>query len=503
MATLTLPSITWSWLWIASGWGLHILCFVLVTLHSLRSRREPSSSLVWIFLAWSIPFVGPLLYVSIGVDRVPDKGFKKHINDQLFLEEREAKEEEALPLAYWHAVHRKSVHGKAESELGRELNKAMDTILPEYPMLTGNDIQPLVTGDEAYPKMLEAIESAESHIHLQSFIIQNDKTGRRFMRALARKAIKGVKVRVLFDRFGSTQAFLTGLIWHYRKVPNMTVVGWTQANPLKRQFQLNLRNHRKTLIIDGKLAFTGGINLHRENITRRKKQPIRDYHFELQGPVVQELQYSFLRDWYFMTDENADELLKEENFPTIASAGKISARLLNSGPTSEKESITDIVFMAITQAHKQILMVTPYFVPPPDIIRALRSAALRGIDVRLITPAKNNHIYAGLAERSFYEDLLESGVRIFNRAPPFMHAKAMLIDNHCAIVGTANLDVRSLRLNYETNIVVYNEAFSDKMKRIVLDDEAQSEEVILAQWRIRPAWKRMAENLAFLLSPVL
>jgi len=476
---------------------------VLVCLHSLRSRREPSSTLLWIFLAWLLPFVGPLLYVSIGVDRVPDKGFRKQVNDERFLAERDSREEDALPLAYWHAVHQESVRGLPESELGRELSKAMDAILPEYPLLKGNAASPLVTGDEAYPRMLQAIESAQDHVHLQSFIIQNDKTGRKFMRALACKARNGVRVRVLFDRFGSTQAFLTGFLRRYRKVPNLTIVGWTQANLLKRQFQVNLRNHRKALIVDGERAFAGGINLHRENTTRRRKAPIRDYHFELRGPVVQELQYSFLRDWYFMTDESTDVLLRREHFPTIDPVGTITARLLNSGPASEGEAITDIIFMAIVAARKQVLIVTPYFVPPPDIMRALRSAALRGIDVRLITPGKNNHIYAGLAGRSLYEELLEAGVRIFHREPPFMHAKAMLIDGCCSIVGTANWDIRSLRLNYETDVVIHDEGFTDEMKRIVLEDEAKSKEIDLARWRARPAWKKMAENLAFLMTPIL
>jgi cardiolipin synthase A/B len=488
--------------WFAIWWGLHALSFALVCLHCLQRRREATSAILWIFVSWSFPIIGPILYLTLGIDRLPHKGFHKRTHDARLLEERKARED-ALPLAYWRTVHAEAVHGTPETELDQELSHVMDAVAPEYPFLSGNAVLAHVTGDELFPRMLQAIDQATHHIHLQSFIIQNDVTGREFMEHLAAKARSGIKVRLLYDRFGSTRAVFSGLFRRYRRVPNLDIAGWTQVNPLKRRFQLNLRNHRKALIVDGQRAFVGGINLHRQNTTRVNKAPIRDYHFELTGPIVQEIQYAFMKDWYFMTNESPEVLLQDVNFPSITTKGDCLARVICSGPTSELRTIADVFFMAIVRARRQILIVTPYFVPPYDILRALRSAAIRGVDVRIIVPAKNNHIYAGWASRALYDELIQSGVRVFERAPPFLHAKAMIIDDRVSIVGTANWDVRSLRLNYETNIAVHDEAFANALKRIVLDDEAQSEEVTLAVWRQRPQWHRLAENACALMTPIL
>ena len=488
--------------WVATWSALHALSFGLVCLHCLQTRREATSSILWIFVSWSFPIIGPMLYLTVGVDRVPQMGFHKRRQDARLLEAREATEE-TLPLAYWRAVHSESVHATPTTELGEELNRAMDAVAPEYPLLTGNLIGSHVTGDELYPRMLQAIDQATHHIHLQCFIIQNDTIGRSFMDHLADKARSGVQVRLLYDRFGSTQAVFSGLFRRYRKIPNMRIAGWTQVSPFKRRFQINLRNHRKALVVDGERAFIGGINMQAKNTTRGTKAPIRDYHFELTGPVVQEVQYAFMKDWFYITNENSRTLLKPVYFPSITVKGGSLARLVCSGPTSELQTIADVFFTAIVRARKQILIVTPYFVPPYDILRALRSAAIRGVDVRIILPARSNHVYAGWASRALYDELLQSGIRLFRRSPPFMHAKGMVVDDHISIVGTANWDVRSLRLNYETNISIHDEAFANSLKRIILDDEAQSDEVNLAGWRERPSWHRLAENACSLMTPVL
>ncbi len=488
--------------WFATWTALHALSFSLVCLDCLKTRREATSAISWIFVSWSFPIIGPVLYLTVGVNRVPKMGFHKSSHDARLREAREANEE-ALPLAYWRTIHSDSVHGTPATDLDKELCHAMDAITSELPLLTGNAIFSLVTGDELFPRMRQAIDQAKHHVHLQSFIIQNDATGRAFMDCLAAKARSGVQVRLLYDRFGSTQARLTGLFRRYRKVPNLKIAGWTQVSPLKRQFQINLRNHRKALIVDGQRAFLGGINLHHENTTRTSGLAIRDYHFEFEGPIVQEIQYAFMKDWYYMTNEDSEILLRDVYFPSITIRGDALARLVCSGPTEQLQTIADVFFSAIVRARKQILIVTPYFVPPYDILRALRSAAIQGVDIRIILPARNNHIYAGWASRALYDELLQSGVRIFERRPPFIHAKALIVDDSVSIVGTANWDVRSLRLNYETNVSIHDEVFANSLKRIVLDDEARSTEVTLEGWRKRPQWHRLAENACSLMTPIL
>ena len=484
-------------LW-AAGWMFHLTAFALVTFHCLQRRRNASSTLLWIFITWSIPVLGALFYLSFGIDRVDDRGYLKFLTDEHLLKTRKGTRD-AAPRAYWHHL----TGAPAENEFQREFNRTLDALIPDHPALAGNRLVPLVNGDEAYPRMLEAIRQARHHIHLQSYIIGNDSVSREFMAALSAKAAEGVQVRLLYDRFGSTYALFGGLFRKARKTPGFKVAGWTQANLLKRQFQINLRNHRKTLVVDGEKGFFGGINLLDDHISRPGKPPIRDYHFEAEGPIVQELQYSFLRDWYFITEESPGELLTEEYFPQTKPAGNITARLISSGPSTVEDVAIESFFNSIVLAQKQILAVTPYFVPPADILRALRSAALRGVDVQLVVPKENNHRYAGYASRALYEELLLAGVRIFERRPPFMHAKALIIDGEFALVGTANLDVRSLSLNYETCLAVYSAGFVDVMKRIIHEDIACSDEVLLADWQSRPTRYRLLENLASLMTPIL
>lgn len=483
--------------WAVLGALMHLLSFVLVAGHCLVRRRPPNSTFIWLFVTWSLPLLGAVLYLCFGVNRVPYKGYMKHESDLRLLAERKAWESSmnVAPLSQTHPPRDTAPHSSFVRALG--------TMLPDHHLLGGNRIEPLVTGNEAFPAMLKAIQGAQRHVNLQSFIIGNDPVGREFLDCLAEKARSGVPVKILYDRFGSTYAVLGGLFRKYRAVPNLCIEGWTQANPFKRQFQINLRNHRKLLIVDGIQAFCGGINLHGPNRDRAGRPGIRDYHFAVSGPVVHELQYTFIRDWHFMAGHPPGELLNEQYFPRLQPVGSSWVRLINSGPTGEREDLIDTLFLSITSATKNILLMTPYFIPTPDILRALRAAALRGVNVRVVVPAKNNHVYAGLAARAFYEPLLEAGVRILERRPPFLHAKAMIVDDTFAIIGTANIDIRSLSLNYETSLLVYDEGMINSLKRLMLEDVAESDELNLAIWQNRPLISRLAENLCYLLTPML
>ncbi len=491
------------WAWVLLNAGLHLALFLLVCLNCLKTRRESSSALLWIFVAWSFPLIGPLLYLLFGINRVPRKAWRKQRADAELLSARQAREQESLPLVYWRAVHETRAAQPADPS-DRALNRTLDAILEDYPLLGGNAIEPLVGGDEAYPRMLAAIRAARHHVHLQTFILWHDEVSREFLDALAAKARDGVAVRCLYDCFGSTGARLAGTLTRYRRVPGLQLAGWTQANLFKRQFQINLRNHRKLLIVDGELAFSGGLNIRNDNRSRPGAPAIRDYHVAVRGPIVQELQYSFLRDWHFMTDDDPDTLLQAAHFPHLPAVGPSLIRVANSGPTEdEMEVIARVFFECLVAARHEVLVVTPYFVPPRPLLEALCSAARRGVDTRLIVPCRNNHLYAGLAGQSLYEELLQAGVRVFERGPPFMHAKALIVDGRLAVVGSANLDMRSLRLNYESNLVVFDPTFVRALKQIVLQEQAAGTELGLAAWQARPAARRLLENACYLMMPVL
>ncbi len=497
-------ALTWSELlpWLSLGSALHLVLFLVVLVNLLGNRREPTSALLWMFVVWSFPFVGALVFWLFGINRISKRADRKEWADQRLQRERVYREN-GTDLAYWRAVHQ-SLATEPHTDFARELNRAMNHRLRDYPLLDGNRLQPLIGGDEAFPAMLQAIDQARDHIHVQTFIIGNDRVGREFMDRLAKRATEGVTVRVIYDALGSTFAVFSGLFRRYRNIPNMEICGWTHARPLRAQFHINLRNHRKLLLIDGRRAFIGGINLQAAHTTRRRRKAIRDYHFAVHGPIVQELQYAFLRDWHFMTDAEPDTLLSTSLFPEIARAGKALVRLINSGPTpSENETVADVFFSAISAARRQIIIVTPYFIPPLFLSRALQSAAQRGVETRLIVPRKNNHPLAAWAGRALYDDLMDSGVRIHERRPPFMHAKAMVIDDTVALIGSANLDARSLRLSYETNLAVYDEKLIGKLKEIIWEDIAHSDELDLHRWRQRPRRNRFLENFCHLFAPML
>lgn len=499
----TIGAAPFDWTSVGLGTCVHVVVALLVTLHSLRSPREPRSTLLWIYLAWAMPFVGAVIYLAFGINRMPAKGWQKQRSDQSFLEARRQAEHESQPLAYWRGLQRAlAASPTASSDV--HLNRVLDRLIPQHPLLGGNRIATFTDGAEAYPAMLEAIRAARHHVHLQSYIIGHDTAGRAFLDLLAARAREGVRVRLLYDDFGSAHARMTGLFRAYRRVPNLRLVGFTQVNPIKRQFQLNLRNHRKIVVVDGRHGFIGGMNI---SAAHQPAEPgevaIRDFHFALSGPVVLELQYTFLRDWYYMTDEDADQLLSQDHFPPIAPQGDTLMRVVNAGPTSEREVLCDAYFSLIAAAREQILLGTPYFVPPDDLRRALRAAALRGVDVRLLLPARTNHIPVTHAARAVYEEMLSAGVRIALRRPPFMHSKFMLVDDRIAMLGTANFDNRSLKLNYETNLMVFDAAFTSAFKRLALDDYARSDNLDLALWRRRGTAQRLVENFFNLMSPAL
>ncbi|MEA2067606.1 MAG: cardiolipin synthase [Verrucomicrobiota bacterium] len=488
--------------WVVFSSALHLLAFTGVALHALQRRRNASATILWIFVAWSFPLFGPLLYISFGIDRVPGKGMATKAANQLMQLQRTKRHEESGPFIAWHLDYRTDT-AKLENGQSRKLNMTIDVLNPEHPLLDGNRIEPLFGGDEAYPLMLQAIRAAKHHIHMQSFIIHRDGTGQMFLDALKTKAGEGVKVRLMFDTFGSTHAYLGGMFREYAKIPNLEIQGWTQANPLKRQFQINLRNHRKNLVVDGETAFFGGVNIAGENTTSNGRKAIRDYHFKVAGPLVHELQYSFLRDWFFMTEEPIDSLLNPRHFPKMKEAGEARARIIDSGPSAPPELVGEAFFNAIVMAQTQILIVTPYFVPTTDLLKALRSAARRGVDVCIVVPEKNNHRYAGMASKALYEELMSAGVRIFLRQPPFIHAKAMVVDDSIALVGTANLDVRSLELNYETTVLFEGQESVNKLKLMVVEDTSLSTELNLNEWLQRPSLQKLGENLCALMTPVL
>lgn len=495
-ASVTLPES------IGYGTVLHISLSLMVILHLLNKPRDARTSLLWIFFTSVFPVVGPLAYVLFGINTIPNKGWQKQYSDSAFQKRQRLNIRTTHPLSAMH-TQRNTLRVMPSDSALAPLNRILDNLSANHPLLGGNDIQLLEPAGMALEQMFLAIQNARQHIHLSTYIFNDDVIGHRLMALLVERANAGVQVRVLYDAFGSAGANLRLFFWRQRHVPNLQIIGFSQANMLKRKFQLNLRNHRKILVVDGTLAFTGGVNFHDVYLSRANAPGTIDYHFRILGPAVLELQYTFLRDWYYMTDEPAEKLLAKEFFPAPEHMGDVAVRLQNSGPTrAETGAALDTFFAAINLARKQILIVTPYFVPPEPLILALRQAAYRGVDVKVLVPAINNHPTLQLASQALYASLLLSGIRIFEREPPFIHAKASIIDDAVAIIGSANFDPRSLFLNYETNLVAFDSRFAAQLKAAVLNDITHSQEILYAEWRRRPQLRQLAENFFNLFHPI-
>jgi len=486
------------------GYGtiLHYTLSLLVCFHLLLAPRDARASLLWIFFTTAFPIVGPLAYVLFGINTVPHKGWQKQYSDSTFQKRQRLNVRSTHPLAEMSS--RKNALRVIPSDITwAPLNRILDRLSVNHPLLGGNDVQLLESAELALEEMFLAIRNARQHIHLATYIFNDDAVGLRLMNLLTERAAAGVQVRVLYDAFGSAGASLRLFFWRRRHVPNLQLIGFSQANMLKRKFQLNLRNHRKILVVDGALAFTGGVNFHDVYLPHNGRPGIIDYHFRIRGPIVLELQYTFLRDWYYMTDDSPEELLASRFFPSPSHAGDSAVRLQNSGPTrDEAGAALNTFFGAVNLAKRQVLIVTPYFVPPEPLILALRQAAFRGVDVKVLVPSVNNHPTLQLASHALYATLLTSGVRIFEREPPFMHAKAFLVDDAAAVIGSANVDSRSLFLNYETNLIVFDTAFSARLKGVILDDLSHAREIMYAEWRRRPKIRQFAENFFNLFHPI-
>lgn len=487
---------------IGLGTLLHVVLTFFVIFHVLDKPRDSRTSMLWLFGVTAFPLVGFVGYLLFGINTIPRKAFKKQTSDRTFFESWTGGgvegEEEVAPV-----FHRSKFQVQLPPSVSGRLSQLLLHYAPDFPLLGGNDVRICENAEQVIKEMLQEMGHAKDHIHLSTYILNDDEVGKRVMDVLCERARAGVRVRVMVDAFGSAGASFRGFFWKYRKVPNLRIVGFSQANIFKRKFQFSLRNHRKILVLDGKVAYTGGVNFYDVYLSKGASAGISDYHFRIAGPVVSELQYTFLRDWYYMTDETSEDLLCANHFPRPDVSGTMATCVQNSSPTpDEQQAALNAFFAATNLACKQILIVTPYLVPPESLVLALQQAAFRGVDVKIVVPSINNHPSIRFASQALYSRLLTAGVRIFERHPPFIHGKAMVIDNEVAIIGSTNMDSWSLKLNYETNLVVFDQLFAERLRFVIQDDLDHADEIEYSQWRRRSKRQHLLENFFNLFHPI-
>lgn len=454
----------------------HVVIAAWVTVHVLLYKRNVGAAISWMGIAWLSPFIGGLLYFAMGVNRVKRRARRlRRERSRLFaIDQTEPGDPGADPLT------------PLEYAIGRLTGLSAES---------GNSAELLRNGDETYPAMLHAIDGARRSIGLASYIFRDDLAGRPFIDALARAKDRGVQVRVLLDGIGSGY-FVNAAYQRLRKMGVPAARFLHSYFPWRMPF-LNLRNHRKLMVVDGRAAFVGGINIGRENLlASNPPHPVRDTHFRVEGPVVEQLAEAFADDWLFTTGE---KLLNDDWFPDLKAIGNVVARAITSGPDEDLEQIEFVALHAISCARRSIRVVTPYFLPPEVLTSALGLAAMRGIAVDLVVPENSNHVVLDWARRVPVRTLLEAGCRVWLLPPPFDHSKLMTIDESWSLIGSANWDTRSFRLNFELNVEIHDTEFA----RRLAEATHTGRRLDLATLDADPLLLRLRNSAARLLQPYL
>jgi cardiolipin synthase len=464
--------------------GFDFLAALLASAHALLHKRDTRAATLWIGVVWLMPAVGPLLYLALGVNRIRRRALLLGVHKTT---------RRGIPEDLGEPEHEGAEHLKL---LARVVSRVVNR-----PLTPGNHVQPLVNGDEAFPAMLAAIESAKHTISMVSYIFDNDASGKQFAGALDRAVKRGVAVRVLIDAAGTRYSWppITYKLKH-AQVPFAKFLPASLLTPW-RVATINLRNHRKILVVDGQTAFTGGMNIRHGNVLADQPgSPVRDLHFRVAGPMVTQLQDAFANDWAFTTGEILDGKIW---FPKLQESGSVIARVITDGPDADYDKLRLTLLAALAEAQTSVQILTPYFLPDNALVTALNLAVLRGVRVDIVLPAKNNLPFVHWASRAMWWQVLERGCHIWLTPPPFDHSKLMIVDGHWVLSGSANWDARSLRLNFELNVECYGREFAHEMAAVLGKKLHGAREVTLAEVDRRVLPAKLRDAAARLFSPFL
>ncbi len=470
----------WAWVFFIGEWVIRLAMPVVVPF-----RRTPAAAKGWLLLIFFEPLIGLIVYLLIGRARLPR-----------WQRERLAK----LPGVLADVLARLTNHPHVfHPQVGPALDQAVTLAenLGGLPILGGNAVELLTDYEGTIARLVADIDRAAHHVHLLFYIFADDSTTAPVIDALGRAAARGVRCRVLADAIGSRSALRT-------LAPKLASLGVAVHGmlPLRlvpwRKARLDLRNHRKIVVIDGKIGYTGSQNLvgaqFKEGIT------YEELMVRVTGPVVLDLQYIFVSDWFLETEER---LNSAHEFPDPELTGSVPAQALPSGPAFSTQNNQLLIVTLVHGARRRVVLTTPYFIPDEPLLQAMRTAALRGIEVHLVVSEKEDQWLVSLAQKSYYDELLEAGVRIHLYRKNFLHAKHMSVDDAVAVIGTSNLDIRSFVLNAEVMLMIYD---PDVSARLAAEQEryyANCRLLTLEGWRQRSFGSKLAENLARLLSPLL
>lgn len=448
----------------------------------LLENRNPAKSLSWVLMLLFLPFVGLVLYLIFG----------QNMRKQKLISQKTFRASSGYVSKSINELNTDLMDNN-QLNLVKLLHKNSDALT--YP---DNRIEILSDGKSTFEAMFNAIEKATNHIHIEFFIFGNDKISNRLRVMLIRKAKEGVRVRMIYDFWGSF--FLSRLYLQSLRDAGVYIRPFFPLRLRLGRSKINYRNHRKLLIVDGKVGFTGGLNVADRYIFGNTLGHWRDTFVRFEGAAVHGLQQLFVNDWYFVENKLITDL---KYYPTPEKFEKNLVQIVSSGPDTDWESIMQGISSAIMSATKYVYIHTPYFIPNEVVNSSIQMAALSGIDIRLMIPTRSDSRLSDLCTWSYLGHVMEAGVRVFRYREGFLHSKAIVIDDYVSIVGSANLDERSFNQNFEANAFIYDQKTALTLKQLFERDLQKSDEIKLSDWNNRKRKQKMKESFARLFSPLM
>ncbi len=475
---------------------LYIIILVMVIIRIVYETQHASKAMAYIFLCIFVPVAGILFYLIFGINYWNKKRYAKKVSEntallkvlQQNLRRFTGADLNADPVVLGHY-----------QELGTLLLKDLGS-----PLTMNNQVTVYQNGEHKFPSVLDEINKAEHHIHLEYYIYECDEIGLAIIEVLIKKAINGVQVRFIYDDFGSPG--ISNALEKRMREAGILIMPFHKIKYYLLANRFNYRNHRKILIVDGHTAFVGGINVSDKYINKTggssAKLYWRDTHLMIRGTGMFYLQYLFITDWNFCCE---DKLHPDEQYFAAAPAwsNNCYVQIAAGGPDSLLPTVMYSLMQAVNLAEEEVLITTPYFIPGESMLDSICMAAMSGVKVKLLVPEKGDSRVVSAANRSYYTKLLQAGVEVYQYQKGFVHAKTMVCDGKLSIVGTANMDLRSFELNFEVNAVVYDKEIARQLKTQFMEDLEVSVKINAEEWLKRSWWEQLPEKIARLASPVL
>lgn len=470
----------------------YALMIIVISLHIIYNTPSNAKALAYVLVTIFVPVIGIAVYFAFGTNHRKKKLYsKKIVRDKTAL----ADLRERITLETEKTWDTKEPAIQKHKKLARYLlNDGMS------PLTGGNEVKLLINGENKFPEVLEALKNARHHIHIEYYIFEDGNIADQIKDVLVQKAKEGVAVRFIYDDFGSRsirKEFVKELKdAGIQAFPFYKIIFILFAN------RVNYRNHRKIIVVDGCVGFTGGINISDRYVNKPGQLYWRDTHVKITGPGVYYLQYLFISDWNFCSGKHLK--LERDFFCTKPTArGKAVVQIAASGPDSDAPTLMLSMVQAIALAENELLITTPYFIPGENIIHVLNVAAKSGVRVKLLVPDQSDSALVNAAARSYYGELLAAGIEIYLYKKGFVHAKTLVSDGQLVVIGTANMDHRSYELNFEVNSMIYDTAIAEQLRDVFYNDIKDAKKISPATWKRRPFYKQLPEKVVRLMAPLL